>query len=132
MLEKLYIESTTTTPRICFDTENGKFVISGRSLPEDTEGFFAPVINWLEDYSKAPGEETEIEINLDYYNSTSLKKIADILFLLKEMQKNTGKKVSVIWAYEDGDDSSQENGEDLCYALDLPLELRVKTYDEDE
>ena len=67
-----------------------------------------------------------------YYNSTSLKKIADILFLLKEMQKNTGKKVSVIWAYEDGDDSSQENGEDLCYALDLPLELRVKTYDEDE
>ena len=107
-------------------------MISGRSLPEDTEGFFAPVINWLEDYSKAPGEETEIEINLDYYNSTSLKKIADILFLLKEMQKNTGKKVSVIWAYEDGDDSSQENGEDLCYALDLPLELRVKTYDEDE
>lgn len=132
MLEKLYIESTRTTPRVCFDPESGKFLISGRSLPEDTEAFFSPVIKWLEDYSKEPNDETEIEINLDYYNSTSLKKIADILFLLKEANKRTGKKISVIWAYEDGDDSSQENGEDLCYALDLPLELKIKTYDEDE
>jgi hypothetical protein len=130
MLQRLYIESTPTTPRICFDAEDGKFLIAGRSLPENTEKVYKPVFDWLKEYGKEPREKMEIEINLDYYNSTTLKKIADIFVEIKEISKNTNTEASVIWVYEDGDDASQENGEDLCYALDLPLELRVKTYDD--
>ena len=131
MLNRLYLEATQTTPRVCFDASDGKFIISGRSLPEDTEKTYRPIFDWLEEYGKNPSEHTELEINLDYYNSSSLKKIADLLVLFKEISSTGKTAVSIVWCYEDGDDSSKENGEDLCSALDLPLKLKVKTYDDE-
>ncbi len=129
MLQRLYIEATATTPRICFDSIDGKFLIAGRSLPENTEQAYRPVIDWLTEYAKQPCEKTTIEINLDYYNSTSLKKMADILMIIKEISQTHSTEASVIWLYDEEDDSSKENGEDLCYALDLPIELKIKEYE---
>lgn len=126
MLERLYIEATETTPRVFFDKEQGKFILSGRSLPEDTEIVYVPVFDWLNKYAEDPNPTTEFEINFDYYNSTSLKKVVDILVLLKRINTEGKSKVSIIWYYEDGDESSYENGEDLCYAVELPIELKER------
>ncbi len=123
MIEKLYLEATATTPRIVLDKEGNKFLISGRSLPEDTETAYAPVMDWLCNYKLDPNPITNLTVSLDYYNSSSLRKIADILLMLKEIGEYSGKEVSVKWYYEEGDDSSMENAEDLRYACNIPFEI---------
>lgn len=123
MIEKLYIEATSTTPRIVLDKEAQKFLISGRSLPEDAENAYAEVMDWLERYKADPNPQTDLTVNLDYYNSSSLRKIADIMLTLKDIGESTGTAVSVKWYYEEGDDSSMENAEDLRFACNIPFEI---------
>lgn len=123
MIEKLYLEATATTPRIVLDKEGNKFLISGRSLPEDTETVYAPVMDWLAAYKQEPNPTTELVVTLDYYNSSSLRKIADIMLTLKDMSQRSGNEVCVKWYYQEGDDSSMQNAEDLKFACNIPFEI---------
>ena len=43
-METLKIAATEDTPNVVFDYENGEFIISGRSLPEDVTTFYQPVL----------------------------------------------------------------------------------------
>lgn len=122
-MDRLYIEASEVTPRIVMDKKKGKFLISGRSLPENVELAYSPLIQWLNEYMKDANDETVLEVNLDYYNSSSLRKIADILIILKKIQVSTNTKVSVSWYYEDGDETSMENAEDLSSAVDIPFDM---------
>ncbi len=123
MIEKLYMAETSTTPEVIFDAETGMLSIKGRSLPEDTEVAYEPVMNWLQLYKESPNPETVLSICLDYYNSSSLRKLADILLTVKEVSEQSSSNISVKWYYEDGDDSSVENAEDLRFATNLPFEI---------
>ncbi|MBQ3690970.1 MAG: DUF1987 domain-containing protein [Bacteroidales bacterium] len=128
MLERLYIEATENMPRVVLDEKEGKFMLSGRSLPENTEKAYRPIIDWITRYVENPLKETVFEINLDYYNSTSLKKMVDILLLFKTANDSGKSKVKVIWYYEDGDEGSRDNGEDICYAVNLPVEVKMRDF----
>ncbi len=121
MLEKLYVESTETTPRVVLDKEMGKFIISGRSLPEDTDKFYEPIINWLTLYNRESNAHTEFVFNYEYYNSSSLRKVVDILTVLKSISLSSN--LTIKWYYEDGDETSLENAEDLKFAVNLPIEI---------
>ena len=122
-MQKLYIEATNTTPRVGFDPVEGKLIISGRSMPEDSDTFFSPIFEWLEEYTKNPQSHTELVFNFEYYNSATLRCVLELMHILKNIQEpNT---LKIIWYYEDGDESSQENGEDLQYTIEFPIELRV-------
>ena len=117
-MQKLYIEATSTTPRIVFEPDEGKLMISGRSMPEDSD-----VFSWLEEYTASPKEHTELVFNFEYYNSATLRCVLELMSILKNVKEpNT---LKIIWYYEDGDESSQENGEDLQYTINFPIELRV-------
>ena len=70
-MEALIIEEGNNTPKVILDQENGKFEISGQSLPEDVMGFYEPVFNWLEDYIRQPNKRTEFNFRLMYFNSAS-------------------------------------------------------------
>jgi hypothetical protein len=108
-----------------FDKEKGIFLIEGRSLPEDSEAVYGPVLEWLDEYGAAPNEETKVVFNLEYYNSASLRKFADMLKKLKKIGDDTGTDVSVVWYYEDGDESSLENAEDLASSIGIAMEMQV-------
>ena len=43
----LYIEGTAYTPEIDFNVTEVKFTIKGRSMPENTEKFYNPILDWL-------------------------------------------------------------------------------------
>ncbi|MCR5455207.1 MAG: DUF1987 domain-containing protein [Bacteroidales bacterium] len=125
MLRKIYREKADFYPLMIFDKENGRFLIEGRSLPEDADAVYEPVLDWLDDYAKEPNPETKMIFNLEYYNSASLRKIADILKRLKTIGDDTGTDVSVVWYYEDGDESSYENAEDLSSSIGIALEMKI-------
>ncbi len=121
-MDKINIEKTEKTPNILFDPEKGIFEMKGNSRPEDVRTFYYPVLEALRTYFDQLTEQGKNNIyddvpfkgifQLQYFNSSSAKFIADILLLLKEFaDKNTN--IEIQWYYEEGDDDMKEVGTDL-------------------
>ncbi len=123
MEKAIKTEGTEDTPKIVLDKEGNKFEISGRSLPENASKFYAPIQVWVEGYIKDPNPETEVIINFDYFNSSSIIQIFEILLKFQQIKK-TGKEVKIIWIYDKNDELMEAEGLEIKSVLDLPFELR--------
>jgi len=108
-MDNLLIESTKKTPEIAFNTD-GRFRISGRSIPEDATKFYDDIFEWVHFYLKNPAESTTVDIELEYFNSGSSKALLHILRTLTDIIKR-GLKLTINWYYEEGDDDIMERGE---------------------
>jgi hypothetical protein len=124
MLESLIISATENTPSVFLDKKNGKFIIEGKCLFEDTQTFFEPVLNWIESYAVNPNPITHFEFNLKYFNISGSKSILSILYKLRELQLNAN-EIKVTWYYTE--DEMQEFGEDFAFLLKIPFEFIKKT-----
>jgi hypothetical protein len=122
MLERFELKATEDTPEIILDPENQVFKISGRSMPEDAFTFYSPVFNWLTEYVKTPNEKTEFICNLEYFNSSSAKKIVELFFILENIIE---KQVVVFWYYEEDDRLIETKGQELQILLKIPVKLIV-------
>ncbi len=88
-MRSLIIEATEDSPEIKFDFISRQFIISGKSRPENTGKFFAPVLNWFGEFEKSLSSEQnndslkssplDFTFKLEYFNSISAKYIADII-----------------------------------------------------
>jgi hypothetical protein len=47
-MEVINIKGTDDTPNVILDKDNNLFELSGRSLPEDVNMFYEPILNWIE------------------------------------------------------------------------------------
>ncbi|MDA3781385.1 MAG: DUF1987 domain-containing protein [Bacteroidales bacterium] len=119
----LKIEQKDDTPSI--NLQEGLIEIEGRSLPENVLLFYTPVINWVRKYCKNPKKITKINISLAYTNSSSLKCIVDILYLL-DTAFVEGNKMELNWIYEQEDDSIFEIAQDLKSFLKMPVKTIEK------
>ena len=117
-MEKLRIEQTDDCPFVILDKENGRFEISGKSLPEDVIEFYLPVLNWLRNYKNEPSEKTEFNFKLIYFNTASSKLLLDIFMILEEIEEK-GNKVIVKWHSLKEDEDMQEAGEEYEEMVDL-------------
>jgi hypothetical protein len=116
----LIIQETDETPRVLLDQENGIFVISGRSLPEDSAEFYSPVLDWIRAYSKTPNPTTEFIFRLDYSNTASSKFIHEIIVALEQI-----KGAKVIWWFLEEDEDMEEAGKEFAEQVSLPFEFKV-------
>lgn len=128
MKEKLVIRPKNDTPGIIFDPENSKFEIYGKSLPEDTNEFYDPIIAYMQEYSENPQEKTKFIFNFEYYNSASVRKIVNIISILERIYRE-GNDVKIIWMYEETDEVMKENGEDFQETTDITVELKPFEYE---
>jgi hypothetical protein len=116
-MNNLLIESTKKTPEVRFSVD-GRLKISGRSIPEDPSQFYDQLFDWVTFYCEEPEGITTFDIQLEYLNSGSSKAILNILRALVDDSKK-GKKLSVNWYYEEGDDDIMERGEYFESILDV-------------
>jgi hypothetical protein len=123
-MTELKIEGTSATPHIFLDKQSGRFELKGKSFPEESRSFFAPLFTWLEEYAKAPNEETLFEFKMEYFNSSSSLIILEILNVLDAIQK-MGKKVTVSWSYLDIDEDMFEAGEEYAELVTVPFEYHA-------
>lgn len=130
MPEPLVIEQSKTSPWVHLDKEKNTFKLGGRSIVEDPNKFYMPVYEWLEEYVKDPNDETVFEFDLEYFNSSSARQVMKLIILLEEIEK-TGKKIKVLWLYEEGDEMSQERGEEIKLVSKLEFEIREYPTDDD-
>jgi len=104
-MENLFIEGTDTMPFVELNN-NGLLKLTGRALPENAFDFFRPIIIWVKEFS---ADEVNIQINLEYFNTSVSKQLHDFLKAIEDNPKN--KKINLKWYYEEGDDEILESGE---------------------
>ena len=110
-MENLILESTKYTPEIRLDAQ-GELSFVGKSYPENTFEFYAPVLKWLEDFLSGP-ETANLTVNFEitYFNSSSSKLFFDLFDLLEENKDRL--TIVVNWIYDEENESAEEAGEDL-------------------
>lgn len=121
-MENFYLEETSKTPKLSFDQRTGKFLMSGRSIPENSIEFYRPLFEWLDDYVKIPSNKTIFDIKLEYFNTSSSKCLVEIF---RRLERITPSEVVINWFYEEDDEDMQESGEDFKEIIDIPIIMNV-------
>lgn len=121
-MDNIFTEATEDSPSILFDGELGLIEIKGKSLPEDAKLCYAPLHRLVKEYVGSPQNKTTINFRLEYLNSSSAKKILEIITLLEELPSK-GFLVELKWFYNADDEDMQEEGEEFKRMTDLPIFL---------
>jgi len=121
-MESISIEGTTKTPTIKLDPQTGTIEIKGRSIPENSIEFYRPIVEWLEEYAKSPQKKTTVNIQLEYFNTSSSKCILDIFKKLESLKKARN-EVVINWYYEEDDEDMLEAGEDYESIIRVPFKM---------
>lgn len=107
MLQPVVKQPTNYTPFVLFDP-SGKLVLKGRSLMLDAVTFYTPLVEWIKNLET---ESVHFTIEIDYFNTSSSKKLLEILKLLDS--KNNVKEFVVYWGFESDDDDILIKGQIL-------------------
>ncbi|HJX70412.1 MAG TPA: DUF1987 domain-containing protein [Bacteroidales bacterium] len=122
-MNNIFLEPTNNTPQVRFTTD-GRLLLQGRSLPESVTKFYKPLIEWV---GMLKTEVVKIDINLEYINSASSKKMFE---LLKILDANNCIKVLIVnWHYEADDEDALESGQ-IIEELLRKAEFRYHEYSE--
>jgi hypothetical protein len=116
----LIIDCTPQTPSIYFDDAAGYMEIKGRSIPDQPDEFWLPILNWFESYMLNPRDKTKVVIDLEYFNISSSKRILSLLYKLNELV-DSKKDVHVEWLYRESDEDMYEVGQDYAYMVKVPF-----------
>lgn len=122
-MENISIEAYTGDyfiPAVEFNAETGVCEIEGESLLEDTIGFYKPLIEWLDEYTTT-NKPLTFNFKLTYFNTSSSKRILDILQVLKKYDES-GADVTVNW-YVQGDSEIIEDIED--YKIIAKIDINI-------
>lgn len=121
-METLLIEGSAKTPTIKFDAEQGIIEIKGRSIPENSIEFYKPLVEWLDEYAAKPQAKTAVNIQLEYFNTSSSKCLLDLFKKLEGMHKS-GNDITIKWYYEEDDEDMLEAGEDYQSIINIPFKM---------
>ncbi len=124
-MENLNIEETKYTPKIILDA-SGTISLVGKSYPENTFEFYAPIMRWIKEYFEtSAASTTTVNLEITYFNSSSSKLFFDFFDLLDE--NNDNHTIKINWIYDEENESSEEAGEDFIEDFeDLDIKLVVK------
>lgn len=118
-MENIKLEGTPKTPTVEFDFNNGSLLIKGRSIPENSIEFYKPLIDWIENYSSSAKDKTTLNVQLEYFNTSSSKCLLDVFKKLERISN----QVEINWYYEEDDEDMLEAGEDYDAIIDIPFKM---------
>ena len=122
-MDSINIEGTPKTPTISFDASSGVIEIKGRSIPENSIEFYKPLVDWLDKFSEVAKGTVNVNIQLEYFNTSSSKCILDVFKKLENLQNKNNAEVIINWYYEEDDEDMLEAGEDYQSILKIPFNM---------
>ncbi len=122
-MDSINIEGTPKTPTISFDANTGVIEIKGRSIPENSIEFYKPLVDWLDKFSDVAQGTVNVNIQLEYFNTSSSKCILDVFKKLENLQNKNRAEVVINWYYEEDDEDMLEAGEDYQSILKIPFNM---------
>ncbi len=99
-------------PTVKFNYKKGECLIAGESYLEDTMRFYAPLLDWVKNFVENETKPIKFNFKLNYFNTSSSKRILDILLLLKSY-KEKGREVEINWLFEEKDPDMEEDIDDF-------------------
>ena len=112
-VKNLKIPPSDRTPEIDFDFRNNNLRLKGESYPEDTFSFYKPILEALDEYLDQLGTgDCRFDFEIIYFNSSSAKAIMTLLEKLDAAAAG-GASVTIVWHYDEEDDTMQELGEEF-------------------
>jgi hypothetical protein len=120
-MENLKLDGSAKTPAISFQSV-GKLELKGRSIPENSVEFYKPLNEWIDGYSKKPAAVTDVDVKLEYFNTSSSKCILDFFKKLESIN-GKGTEVKINWYFETDDEDMEEAGEDYQAIISLPFKM---------
>jgi hypothetical protein len=123
-MDTIIIKSTYETPAIEFYPKEGKLLIEGRSLPENSTSFYSPLLEALENYNNNPASFTTVDIKLEYFNTSSSKCILNILRILQKIHSEN-ESVTINWHHDKDDEEIIEIGQDYSLIINVPFNIKV-------
>ncbi len=128
-MENIQIDGTDKSPAVILDKDKGLLEFVGRSLIEDSEKFFLPLVEWIIEYSKNPNEKTTVEFKFEYFNTSCSKWLITMTKQLKKLYEKDH-NTDINWYYEDED--VLEYGEVIRDLVDVPMNMVEVDDDDDE
>jgi len=120
-MDPIKIEGTPKTPTVDFNSENGVIEIKGRSIPENAVEFYKPLVDWIGSYGDSAQANTEVNVQLEYFNTSSSKCILDVFKKLESINSKTS--ITINWHYEEDDEDMLEAGEDYQAIINIPFKM---------
>lgn len=135
-LNNLYIESTDKTPLIDFNALTGELILSGKSIPINAPRIFEPVLEWVTEYVKKPRQNTNLRLNLDYFNTASSIWLAKIVKALTDIESPENVLFLHIYFpiedFEDIDDIKDDLSPVIDIVSNAKVSVGLKIYGTDE
>jgi SiaC family regulatory phosphoprotein len=122
-MSEFIVKASTKSPEINFNGSTGVLELSGRSMLEVSNEFFAPVIGWVDDYGKNPSKQTLVHARFDYFNTNASKSILDFFKRLELLHIAGKSTVLVKWFCAQDDEAMEEAGESYKTLLNIPFEI---------
>ncbi len=121
-MKALLIQATIDSPYVNLDKDNNVFELKGKSLPENVNIFYQPIIDWFSEYFKDPNSETVINFKLDYLNTASSKALLSLFLVVEEAVKN-GMNAKIRWYFEEDDEDMKDIGDEYADIIQIPFEI---------
>ncbi|HUW93387.1 MAG TPA: DUF1987 domain-containing protein [Bacteroidales bacterium] len=121
-MEKYIVRETAKTPSIIFDPDQGLFEIKGKSIPENSLGFYTPVLEYIDGYSSSPADRTVLNVKFEFFNTSSSNRIHALFKKFEKMYQNNS-EVLIRWFCKNDDENMLEAGEDFRTILHVPFEI---------
>ena len=123
---KFYIKKTSNSPFVAF--KGGELYIQGPSAPKDSEAFYAPIIDKVEDLIKKNKLHT-INIDFDYFNASSSQNLIKLFRIFEQFNKNNAKmNPEVKWYYKRDDKDMLESGEECKDQIQVKFTMIEKKF----
>lgn len=129
MSESIRYQASEDTPAVVLDRENEIILFSGRSLPENVNEFYEPILEWFQEYKKNPLDHTVVNFRMEYFSTATSKVLYDLLYELEALYEK-GHRVFIKWLYPFDDEDILHAGKEFDEMLELPFEFIA--YDEED
>ncbi|MBK9285314.1 MAG: DUF1987 domain-containing protein [Sphingobacteriaceae bacterium] len=120
-MENYSLEASPKTPEIKFDLKQGSLQIKGWSVPENALEFYIPLMDALDKYADIAKPTTKVNIELEYFNTSTSKSIMGVLKKLERIH-NGGSEVTVNWHYDKDDEDMLQAMEDYKQVVNIPIQ----------
>jgi hypothetical protein len=116
------LEATSSTPRVELKVSPAVMLLEGACYPENAVGFFGSIMDWLKEFTTEVRKPLELNVRLEYFNTSSSKCLLDLFEAMEEYRAEGG-EVVINWHYCEDDEDILESGEEFSEDLSVPFNL---------
>lgn len=125
-MNNLLISQSSSSPAIAADWSAGVISMKGDSYPENSFELFQPLIDWVETYLATAKRPLQLELELVYLNTSSIRSMMDI-FDQMEIAHQNGQPVSARWSYDAANERVGQLAEEFREDCTFPFTINVKS-----